>query len=222
VRLANLEGIAFEIIGVVGDVTNHGLQDPVEPELWVPYTTDGSGLRALIVRTAQDPGTMMDVVRKQVWAADPGAALAFPSTLQDRVSKQLYAGPRFGFVLMTVFGCVGLILVTVGVYSVLAYSTARKTHEIGIRLALGAKRADVLEMVVSTGLRLVAAGIVIGIAISSILGRAMGTQLVGVTAYDPATLAATALLLTLAAAIACWIPARRAARVDPVVSLRYQ
>jgi len=164
----------------------------------------------------------MDLVQKQVWVADSGAALALPSALQDRVSKLLYAGPRLGFVLMTVFGCVGLILVTVGVYSVLAYSTARKTHEIGIRLALGAKRADVLEMVVSTGLRLVVVGIVVGIAVSSILGRAMGTQLVGVTTYDPATLGATTLLLTIAAAIACWIPARRAARVDPMVSLRYQ
>ena len=175
-----------------------------------------------MVRTAQDPGTMMEVVRKEVWAADSGAALALPSTLQDRVDKSLYAGPRFGFVLMTVFGCVGLILVTVGVYSVLAYSTARKSHEIGIRMALGAKPTDVPEMVVSTGLRLVVAGIVIGIALSSILGRALGTQLVGVTAYDPATLAATTLLLTIAAAIACWIPARRAAQVDPMVSLRYQ
>jgi len=165
---------------------------------------------------------MLDVVRKQVWAADSGAALALPGALQDRVGRLLYAGPRLGFVLMTVFGGVGLILVTVGVYSVLAYSTARKTHEIGIRLALGAKRADVLEMVVGTGLRLVLVGVVVGIAVSSILGRAMGTQLVGVTAYDPVTLAATTLLLTIAAAIACWIPARRAARVDPMVSLRYQ
>ena len=222
VRLANLEGIAFEIIGVVGDVTNRGLQAPVEPEVWVPYTADGSGPRALFVRTARDPGTMLDVVRKQVWAADSGAALALPGALQDRVGRLLYAGPRLGFVLMTVFGGVGLILVTVGVYSVLAYSTARKTHEIGIRLALGAKRADVLEMVVGTGLRLVLVGVVVGIAVSSILGRAMGTQLVGVTAYDPVTLAATTLLLTIAAAIACWIPARRAARVDPMVSLRYQ
>jgi putative ABC transport system permease protein len=221
VRLAKHEGIAFEIIGVVGDATNHGLQEPVEPELWVPYTTDGSRPTALIVRTAQDPGTMMDVVRRAVWAADSGAALASPSTLEDSISKYFYAGPRFGFVLMTIFGCVGLILVTVGVYSVLAYSTVRKTHEIGIRLALGAKRADVLEMVVGTGLRLVLAGIVIGIPLSSILGRAIGSQLVAVTASDPATLGATTLLLAITAAIACWIPARRAARVDPMVSLRY-
>jgi ABC-type antimicrobial peptide transport system permease subunit len=123
---------------------------------------------------------------------------------------------------MTTFGCIGLILVTVGVYSVLAYSTTLKTHEIGIRMALGAKRADVLGMVVRTGLRLVAAGMAIGIAMSLVLGRLIGAQLVRVTAYDPATLAATSLLLAVTAAVACWIPARRAARVDPMVALRYQ
>jgi len=134
----------------------------------------------------------------------------------------MYAGPRFGFLLMTIFGCIGLILVTVGVYSVLAYSTARKTHEIGIRMALGAERADVLGMVVRTGLRLVVTGIAIGITMSVALGRVIGTQLVGVTAYDPPTLVATTLLLASTAAAASWIPARRAARVDPVVALRYQ
>ncbi|HEV2696698.1 MAG TPA: ABC transporter permease, partial [Terriglobales bacterium] len=142
---------SFEIIGVVGDVTNGGLQAPIEPELWVPYTIGGNRQRVLIVRTAQDPKTMMDRVQKEVWAEDSGAALAFSGTLEDRVSASLYAGPRFGFVLMTIFGCVGLVLVTVGVYSVLAYSTARKTHEIGIRMALGAERADVLGMVVRAG-----------------------------------------------------------------------
>lgn len=228
VRLLSLESAGprhdswFEIIGVVGDVTNSGLQAPIEPEVWVPYTTAGSEGRVLFVRTVQDPSTMMEVVRKEVWAADSEVGLAYPSTLDDRLSKVLYAGPRFGFVLMTIFGCIGLILVTVGVYSVLAYSTAQKTHEIGIRMALGAEDAEVLRMVVRTGLRLVIAGMAIGIAMSLVLGRLIGAQLESVTAYDPATLAATTLLLTMTAALACWIPARRAARVDPMVALRYE
>jgi len=228
IRLASVESADprhdswFEIIGVVGDVTNNGLQAPAEPEVWVPYTTLGSEGRVLLVRTAQDPSTMMEVVRKEVWAADSEVGLAYPSTLDDRLSKILYAGPRFGFVLMTIFGCIGLILVTVGVYSVLAYSTAQKTHEIGIRMALGAEDTEVLCMVVRTGLRLVIAGMAIGIAISVMLGRLIGAQLEGVTAYDPATLAGTTLLLTMTAALACWIPARRAARVDPMIALRYQ
>jgi putative ABC transport system permease protein len=108
------------------------------------------------------------------------------------------------------------------VYSVLAYSTTQKTHEIGIRMALGAKGTDVRVMVVRSGLRPVLIGIAVGLAISALLGRAIGAQLVGVTPYDPRTLAGAAVLLALTAAIACWIPARRAARVDPLVALRYE
>jgi putative ABC transport system permease protein len=213
---------SFEIIGVVGDLTNRGLQTPIEPEVWVPYTIGTPGPQVVMVRTSQDPGTMTHAVRQEVWATDSGVALAFTGTLDDRINQRLYAGPRFGSLLMTIFGCTGLILVTVGVYSVLAYSTTRKTHEIGIRMALGAERGDVLGMVVRSGLRLVVVGIAIGVAISMALGRVIGTQLVGVSVYDPETLAATTLLLTITAAIACWIPARRAARVDPMVALRYQ
>jgi putative ABC transport system permease protein len=212
---------SFEIIGVVGDLTNRGLQTPIEPEVWVPYTIGTPGPQVVMVRTSQDPGTMTHAVRQEVWATDSGVALAFTGTLDDRINQRLYAGPRFGSLLMTIFGCTGLILVTVGVYSVLAYSTTRKTHEIGIRMALGAERGDVLGMVVRSGLRLVVVGIAIGVAISMALGRVIGTQLVGVSVYDPETLAATTLLLTITAAIACWIPARRAARVDPMVALRY-
>jgi putative ABC transport system permease protein len=212
----------FEIVGVVADVTNHGLQVPIDPEVWLPYTVTESGIHVLMVRTSQDPGTMMNAVRQAVWATDSGVALAYSGTLEDHLNERLYAGPRLGFVLMAIFGSIGLILVTVGVYSVLAYSTAQKTHEIGIRMALGAEGANVLGMVVRTGLRLVAAGIAIGIALSLVLGRMVGTQLVGVTAYDPLTLASTTLLMTITAAMACWIPARRAARVDPMVALRYE
>jgi len=229
VRLASLDTMAdpvrdasFEIIGVVGDVTNRGLQTPIEPEVWVPYTISAAGPQVVIVRTSQDPETMMNAVQQEVWNTDSGVALAFAGTLNDRINQRLYAGPRFGFLLMTIFGCTGLILVTVGVYSVLAYSTTRKTHEIGIRMALGAERRAVLGMVVRSGLRLVVVGIAIGVAVSLTLGRMIGTQLVGVNVYDPETLAATTLLLTITAAIACWIPARRAARVDPMVALRYQ
>jgi len=212
----------FEIIGVVADVRNRGLEAPVEPQVWLPYTIGAMGAQMLMVRTSQDPATIMNVVRREVWAVDSGVALAYPGTLEDRINERLYAGPRFGFVVMAIFGCVGLILVTVGVYSVLAYSTAQKTHEIGIRLALGAEGEDVLRMVLRTGLRLILLGMTIGLAVSLVLGRMIETQLAGVKAYDPLTLAATMLLLTMTAAIACWIPARRAARVDPMVALRYE
>ena len=229
VRLARLETAAepvrdawFEITGVLADVTNRGLQTPIEPEAWVPYTIAGSEAQVLLVRTSQDPGTIINPVRQAVWGTDSGVPLGYSGTLEERIGEGLYAGPRFGVVLMVIFACVGLVLVTVGVYSVLAYSTAQRTHEIGIRMALGAAGDDVLRMVVKTGVRLVVAGTAIGIGVSLVLGRLMGTQLVGVTAYDPATLATTTLLLMMTAAVACWIPARRASRVDPMVALRYE
>lgn len=147
-RLANLKTDAnsphdasFEIIGVVGDVTNRIPQSGVNPELWLPYTFATLGSRVLIVRTAQDPLAMIDLIRKEIWTVDSGIALAYPDTLEGFINKRMYAGPRFGVIMITIFGCVGLVLVTVGVYSVLAYSTARKTQEIGIRMALGARPA---------------------------------------------------------------------------------
>ena len=227
VRLTNLEKSAdpvrdawFEIVGVVGDVRNRGLRAPTEPEVWIPSTVTGALLQFLIVRTSQDPLTLTNAVRHEVSATDSGVPLINPVRLEDIAHQGFYAAPRFGFLLMTVFGCVGLILVAVGVYGVLAYSTTQKTHEIGIRIALGAKGADVLGMVVRSGLRLVVVGIAIGIAMSLSFARMIGTQLVGVTTYDPPTLAAATLVLTMTAAIACWMPARRAARVDPLVALR--
>jgi putative ABC transport system permease protein len=228
VRLARLEppdasehDPSFEIVGVFADVINRGLRDPIQPEVWIPYTVAGStDVAVLLVRTSQEPGTIANAVRKEVWAADAGAAPARPAALEDLFNERMYAGPRFGFLLMLLFGCIGLILVTVGVYGVLAYSTAQKTHEIGIRMALGAEASDALGLVVKTGLRLVVTGIALGIVVSLALGRVIGTQLVDVTVYDPPTLIATTLLLTMTAAIACWIPARRAARVDPMVALR--
>jgi putative ABC transport system permease protein len=166
---------------------------------------------------------VMNSVQQAVWATDPGVALAFPDALQHAISQGLYAGPRFALLLMIIFGCVGLILVTLGVYSVLAYATAQRTHEIGIRMALGAERANVLRLVIVAGLRLVAAGVAVGLGGSLLLGRAVEAQLwPGVKPYDPATLAGTVLLLLATGVLACWIPARRAARVDPMVALRYE
>jgi predicted permease len=238
VKLKGLESVAdpmrdpsFEIVGVVGDVANQGgpgyggggLQAVIQPQVWVPYTVTGSGLRALVVQSAETPMAVMDEVQQAVWTTDPGVALMYPDALEHAISKKLYAGPRFALLLMMIFGSVGLILVTLGVYSVLAYTTAQKTHEIGIRMALGAERANVLRLVIIEGLRLVLAGVAVGLVVSLLLGRAVEAQLwPGVKPYDPATLASTVLLLLATSVLACWIPARRAARVDPMVALRYE
>lgn len=212
----------FEIIGVVADAKNRGLQDPPEPEMWVPYTVTGSAFRGVLLRTAQEPLTLLDAVRHEVWVTDPNVALTFTGTLEGYISQFSYAGPRFGFLLMSIFGSIGLILVTIGVYSVLAYTTARRTQEIGIRMALGAQGSDVLGMVIRVGLQLVAIGVGLGLLVSLALGKVIATQLWGVSAYDPWTLTCVPLLLVITGLVACWLPARRAARVDPLVALRYE
>jgi predicted permease len=238
VKLVGLESVAdslrdpsFEIVGVVGDVANQGapgygrggLQAPIQPQVWVPYTVTGSGPQFLVVRSAQMPMALMNEVQQAVWATDPGVALVYPDALEHAISRGLYAGPRFALLLMIIFGSVGLILVTVGVYSVLAYTTAQRTHEIGIRMALGAEQGNVLRLVIIEGLRLVLAGVVVGLVVSLLLGRAVEAELwPGVKPYDPATLASTVLVLLATGVLACWIPARRAARVDPMVALRYE
>jgi putative ABC transport system permease protein len=226
-----LHALSFEIVGVVGDVANQGsggygsggLRSPIQPQVWVPYTLTGSGLQVLVVRSQQSPLALMNEVQQAVWTTDPGVALIHQDALEHVISQELYAGPRFALLLMIIFGSVGLLLVTVGVYSVLAYSTAQKTHEIGIRMALGAERANVLRMVIAGGLRLILAGVAVGLVVSLLLGRAVEAELwPGVKPYDPATLASTVLLLLSTGVLACWIPARKAAGVDPLVALRYE
>jgi putative ABC transport system permease protein len=212
----------FEIIGVVADVKNNGLQDPVQPEIWVPYTMTGSAARGVLVRTGPDPMTLMNPIRQEIWATDSNVALTFTGTLESFIASFSYAGPRFGFLLMTVFGVIGLMLVTIGVYSVLAYTTARRTREIGIRMALGAEKGHVLSLVIRMGVGLVGSGIILGIIASLAVARVIATQLWGVSAYDPVTLTSVAALLLITGIVACWIPARRASRVDPLVALRYE
>jgi predicted permease len=212
----------FEIIGTVADAKNRGLQDPPQPEIWIPYTVTGSAFRGVIVRTAQEPLTLLDALRHEIWATDSNVAITFTGTLEGYIQQFSFAGPRFGFLLMTIFGSIGLILVTIGVYSVLAYTTARRTQEIGIRMALGAQGGDVLGMVIRMGLRLVGIGVGIGLLASLAIGRVIATQLWGVSAYDPWTLTAVPLVLLLTGLLACWVPASRAAHVDPLVALRYE
>jgi putative ABC transport system permease protein len=212
----------FEIVGVAADAKNQGLQEPPLPEVWVPYTVTGSAERGILVRTAQEPMAMLDAVRKEIWATDRNVALTLTGTHESFIEKFTYAGPRFGFLMMTLFAGIGLVLVTIGVYSVIAYTTSRQTQEIGIRMALGAGKRDVLAMVVRMGLRLVVLGIVLGLGASLALSRAIAGALWGVSAYDPPTLLAVAGLLLGTGLVACAIPARRATRVDPLVALRYE
>jgi putative ABC transport system permease protein len=165
--------------------------------------------------------SMMNAVRREIWATDPGVALSHSGSLEGALRMYAYAGPRFGFLLLAIFGSIGLVLVTIGVYRVLAYATARRTHEIGVRVALGARGGDVLQLVLKTGLRLVGAGVAIGAISSLAMGRVIQAQLWGVSAYDPLTLGVAVGMLLTTGVAACWIPAR-ASRVEPLVALRYE
>jgi predicted permease len=213
---------SFQVIGVAADAMNVGLERPTAPEVWIPYSVTGSVMRRLIIRTTADPGAMNATVRRAVWAVDPTVAFAEGEPLGEWLNTFSYAQPRLGFFLVATFAAIGLLLVTLGVYSVIAYSTSRRTHEIGIRMALGAAPADVLKMVLRHGLALVVPGIAIGILVSFALSRSLVSQLWGVSPYDPLSAVSVVVLLLAIGLLACWIPARRATRISPVAALHYE
>jgi putative ABC transport system permease protein len=153
---------------------------------------------------------------------DRNVASTLTGSLDEYMQRFTYAEPRFGLVVMGVFAAVGLLLVAVGVFSVVAYTVSRQTHEIGVRMALGAGRGQVLAMVLRMGLRLLGTGVVLGLAGSAAVSRVIASQLWGVSAHDPLTMALVAAVVAGAGLAACWFPARRATRVDPLVALRYE
>ncbi|HET9467296.1 MAG TPA: ABC transporter permease [Vicinamibacterales bacterium] len=215
-----IENPLFEVIGVIADARNDGIVDPILPEVFVPYTVTGAFERGILVRTQGDPDALLAAVRNEIWAVDRGVALTLTGTLTSYLRQFSYAEPRFSLVLLTVFAIVGLILVAVGVYSVIAYTVARQTREIGIRMALGAGRRDVLRMVSVMGLRLIAVGAVIGLLASFGATRFIASQLTGVSPHDPLTLLGVVLVMGLVGLAACFFPAQKASRVDPLVALR--
>jgi putative ABC transport system permease protein len=166
--------------------------------------------------------TLLNTVRREIWAVDPNIALTFAGSLQEFMKQFSYAEPRFGMILLGVFAGVGLLLVAIGVFSVIAYAVSRQTHEIGIRMALGAERGDVLRMVLRMGLRLLGVGLGVGLLASLSVTQVIATQLWGVSPRDPLTLGGVVLVVAIAGLAACYFPARRATRVDPMVALRYE
>ena len=212
----------FEIIGVVSDAKNRGIQDPPVPELYLPYTITGFAERGILVRTGPDPMTLLPEIQREIWAFDRNVALTNTGTINDYLKRFSYTQPRFALTLLAVFAAVGLILVAIGVYSVIAYTVSRQTHEIGIRVALGASRSQVLGVVLRMGLALVGLGIAVGLIASAAASRLIASQLWGVTPYDPLTLIVVVAVVVAAGVAACYFPARRAMSVNPVQALRYE
>jgi putative ABC transport system permease protein len=222
-KLQNNQAVAnpvFEIIGVIADAKNRGIREAPMPEAFVPYTLTGAYQRGVLVRTMSAPDALLNSVRREIWAVDRHVALTNTGTLTDFLKQFSYAEPRFSLTLLGVFAAVGLLLVSIGVYSVIAYTVARQTHEIGIRMALGAGRVDVLRMVASMGLRLVAIGVTIGLLASLVVTRIISSQIWGVSPHDPLTLTTVVSVMAGVGLAACYFPARRATRVDPMVALR--
>lgn len=215
-------GLYFEIIGVVSDAKNRGLQEPAMPEAFFPYTLSGFGDRGILVRTAVDPDLLLNSVRKEIWAVDRNVALADTGSLESYLEKFSYAQPRFGVASLGVFAAIGLMLVVIGVFSVMAYTVSLQTHEIGIRMALGAQQSNVLQMVLRKGMRLMIAGIVTGLLASFALTRLLASQIWGVSATDPLTFTVVVVVVVGVGLVACLMPARRATHVDPLVALRYE
>jgi putative ABC transport system permease protein len=163
---------------------------------------------------------MLNSVRKEIWAVDRGVALTNIGTLNEFLRQFTYAAPRFSLILLSVFASVGLVLVAIGVYSVIAYTVSQQIHEIGIRMALGAQRADVLRLIMRVTSRLVIAGVVLGLLGSLGVMKVLASQVWGVSPRDPVTLVTVVGAMTLAALAASYFPARRAMNVNPIVALR--
>jgi hypothetical protein len=168
---------SFEIVGVMADMRNQGVQEPPMPELLLPYTITSAFDRGILVRTPGDPMRIANAVRREVWALDRNIALAYTDTVANYLMQFTYATPRFSLILLGVFAGTGLVLVAIGVYSVIAYTVSRQTHEIGIRMALGAGDTDVFRMVLQMGLRLIGIGVTAGLLVSFAAGRVLASEL---------------------------------------------
>jgi len=210
-----------EIVGVMTDVKHFGLETDARPSMFLADRQSPARFMAVVVRTAGEPLQIASAVRGAVWAGDKNLAVANVTPMTQLVSASI-AQPRFILLLLGVFAGVALTLAAVGIYGVMSYSVTQRTREIGVRMALGARPRDVMRLVVGQGLLLTAAGVGIGLGGAVALTRLMNTLLFGVKPTDPVTFAVITLLLTSVALLACYLPARRAMKVDPMIALRYE
>ncbi len=216
----------LEIIGVAGDILNQGLEGTPQPGVYINYAEVGAtgiaGIGLMIaVKTTGEPSNLISSVRTAVLDIDPSIPLDDVRTMEERLYSSV-AQPRFYAILLGIFAGLALVLASVGIYGVLAYSVAQRTREIGIRMALGAQKSKILGMIVSQGMFLTLIGIVAGLFGAFALTRYLESLLFGLTSLDPVTFSGMTLILILTAMVACYLPARRATRVDPIDALRHE
>jgi putative ABC transport system permease protein len=212
---------SFAIVGIVGDVKFLGPAASSEPAFYLPTRQFPSQQMVLLVRTEGDPALLSSRLREEVWALDADLPISNITTMETLLTQAL-AQPRTNTLLLGLFGTAALALAAMGIYGLVSYSVARRTNEIGIRMALGAQAKEVTGMVVGQGIGLTLAGLLIGVAGALALGRVMSSLLFGVRAADPTTFAVVACFLVAVAVLASYVPARRATRIDPISALRYE
>jgi putative ABC transport system permease protein len=220
-RMGDTKGPWRTVVGVVGDVLHRGLDAPHTIQIYLPNTqfTDSDVL--LVVRTSKEPALLAGAVRQEIAAIDPKAPVSGVATMEEIVAASV-ANQRFAALLFGVFAGIALLLAAFGIYGVISYGVAQRAHEIGIRMALGAKRGEVLQLVVGEAMRPALLGAVLGLGAALVLTRLLAGLLFSVKPSDPVTLALVFLVLLVVALLACYLPARRASRVDPVIALRYE
>jgi putative ABC transport system permease protein len=221
-HLANSrEKIQMEIVGVVGDVKFTGLNTPYIPEMYMPQAQNPAATMTLVVRSTSNPQPLIAAVRRKTAEIDPDLPFSNVASMSDVLSASV-AQPRLTTQFTGFFAALALLLTAVGIYGVLVYSVTQRIHEMGIRMALGASRCEILKIVVGQGMKLVLTGLALGLVVSLVVTRLLASLLFGTSARDPLTFAAVTLLLIVVALLAAYIPARRAAMVDPIVALRYE